>query len=140
MRAWQAVTDDLVSLARAFHPPQLDARSACGDWTNRQLLAHLATGYSVRISALQAAIGGARASAIDVDRANAADVIRLQGAPTEAIIADLVQVRGRVLELLSKLKPEHLATRTSLGGGKTLGEALGGLSAHDLQHAAELRG
>ncbi len=54
MREWQAVTDDFVALAQAFDLHQLDAPSACGDWTNRQLLVHMATGYGIRIAELQA--------------------------------------------------------------------------------------
>ena len=139
MRAWQAVTDDLANIARAFDPSRLDAPSACGGWTNRQLLAHLATGYGVRIAALQAVVDGTNAPPIDADEANAGNVARLEDAPTEAIIADMVQVRGRVLVLLSRLKPEHSGVTTTLGEGKPLREALAGLSAHDLGHAAELR-
>jgi hypothetical protein len=140
MREWQAVTDDLVAVARAFAPARWDGPSACGGWTNRQLLVHLATGYGVRLAALQAVVESMPAPEIDADAANARNVERLAGATVEEIIGELVQVRGRVLVLLSRLAAEHLGTATALGGGKPLREALVALSDHDLEHAAELRG
>ena len=140
MRDWRAVTDDLASITSNFDPEKLSAPSACGHWTNRQLLAHLATGYGVRIAALQAAIASGRAPDIDVDAANAANVERLADAPSETMVAELLRVRGRVLDLLSKLRFEHLDASTSLGGGRTLRDALSGLSGHDLEHLTELRG
>ncbi len=139
MREWQAVTDDLVAIANAFEPARLDAVSGCGDWTNRQLLIHMATGYGVRIAALQAVIDGTTAPEIDADAANAANVARLASAAAPQIAAELAQVRGRVLVLLSQLSAEHLGSTTVLGGGTTLGEALVSFSAHDLEHSAELR-
>ncbi len=140
MREWQAVTDDLVAIAGDFDPSMLAAPSACGDWTNRQLLIHMATGYGVRIGALQAVVDGAGAPQIDADAANAANVARLANATATQIAAEVAQVRGRVLVLLSRLSSEDLTTTTTLAGGKPLGEALASLSAHDLEHAAELRG
>ena len=140
MREWQAVTDDLVTIARAFARLRLDAPSACGGWTNRQLLVHLATGYGVRIAALRAAVESTPVPTIDADAANARNVERLAGAAVEEIIGELVQVRGRVLVLLSRLASEHLDATTALGGGKALREALASLSQHDLKHAAEMRG
>ena len=140
MREWQAVTDDLVAIAGAFALGQLDAPSACGDWTNRQLLVHMATGYGVRIAELQAVIDGTAAPAIDADTANQRNVDRLAGTPVDEIVLEMTQVRGRVLVLLSRLMAEHLDARTTLADGGPLRDALLGLSAHDLEHAAELRG
>lgn len=140
MRAWQAVTDDLVAITRAFDLARWDEPSACGDWTNRQLLAHMATGYGVRIAALQAVISGTAAPEIDADAANAGNVARMERASGDEIIAEMMQVRGRVLALLSRLRAEHLGVETRLGDGKPLRGSLADLSAHDLEHAAELRG
>jgi uncharacterized protein (TIGR03083 family) len=140
MREWQAVTDDLAAIVRAFDPARWDAPSACGGWTNRQLLAHIATGYGVRLAALRAVVDGSVAPEIDADAANAGNVARLAGATIDDIIAELKHVRGRVLVLLSRLTAEHLDAQTTLGGGKPLREALTSLSAHDLEHASELRG
>jgi len=140
MREWQAVTDDLVAIANAFEPELLDVPSACGDWTNRQLLVHMATGYGVRIAALQAVVDGTTATEIDTGAANASNIARLAVATGAQIAAEMAQVRGRVLVLLSRLSSEHLTATTTLAGGKPLGEALASLSAHDLEHAAELRG
>ncbi len=140
MREWQAVTDDFVAMARGFDASRLDAPSACGDWTNRQLLIHMATGYGVRIAALQAVVDGDVATPIDADAANAANVARLTAASGAQIAAEMMQVRGRVLELLSRLRAEHLSVSTVLADGAPLGEALAPLNAHDLEHASELRG
>jgi hypothetical protein len=140
MREWQAVTDDLVTITNGSDPARLDAPSACGNWTNRQLLIHMATGYGVRIAALQAVVDGTTAAEIDADAANARNVARLANATGAQIAAEMAQVRGRVLVLLSRLSTEHLSATTMLADGKPLGEALASLSAHDLEHAAELCG
>jgi hypothetical protein len=141
MREWQAVTDDLAAIAHAFDTRRLDAPSGCGDWTNRQLLVHMATGYGVRIAELQAVIeGGAAPPAIDADAANQRNVDRLSGAPVDEIVLEMAQVRGGVLVLLSRLQPAHLDASTRLADGRPLRDALAGLNAHDLEHAAELRG
>ena len=140
MREWQAVTDDLVAAVRAFDPARLDLPSACGDWTNRQLLVHMATGYGVRIAELGAVIDGAKAPRVDADAANAGNVKRLAGAGAPEIADEMMQVRGRVLALLSRLKADHMGVKTRLGDSRPLREALSGLNAHDLEHAAELRG
>ena len=139
MREWQAVTDDLVTIARAFDPARWDEPSACGGWTNRQLLVHLATGYGVRIATLESVVEGTPAPESDADAAHARNVERLAGAPLDELVFELTRMRGRVLVLLSRLKAEHLALATPLGGGKPLREALPALSQHDLEHAAELR-
>lgn len=139
MREWQAVTDDLVAIVRACDPARLDAASACGDWTNRQLLVHLATGYGVRIAAIQSVVDGAPAAEIDADAANARNIERLAAATVEQIVAEMMQVRGRVLVLVSRLTAKHLDARTAPGDGKPLREALASLSQHDLEHVAELR-
>jgi uncharacterized protein (TIGR03083 family) len=140
MREWQAVTDDLVAIARAFDPARWDESSACGGWTNRQLLVHLATGYNVRMAVLQSVVDGTSAPEIDADAANADNVERLAGAPVDEIVFELTRTRGRALVLLSRITAERLDLATSLGGGKPLREALPALSQHDLEHAAELRG
>lgn len=140
MREWQAVTDDLVAIARAFDQARWDEPSACGGWTNRQLLVHLATGYGVRIAVLQSVLDGTSAPDIDADAANARNVERLAGAPIDEIVFELTRTRGRALVLLSRVTTEHLGLTTSLGGGKRLREALPALNQHDLEHAAELRG
>jgi uncharacterized protein (TIGR03083 family) len=140
MREWQAVTDDLVTIARALDPARWDEPSACGGWTNRQLLVHLATGYGVRIAALQTVVDGTPAPEIDADAANARNVERLAGAPVDEIVFELTRTRGRVLVFLSRVTADHLEVTTLLGGGKPLREALPVLNQHDLEHAAELRG
>src|SRR3990172_7996741 len=92
MRAWQAATDDLVAIVRACDPARWDAPSACGGWTNRQLLTHIATGYGVRIAALEAAIGGTVSPEIDADEANAGNIARLAGATVHDILAEFKKV------------------------------------------------
>ena len=52
----------------------------------------------------------------------------------------MMQVRGRVLTLLSRLRAEQLGVEARLGDGKPLNGLLSELNAHDLEHAAELRG
>ena len=122
MREWQAVTDDLVAhrprvrsgaTRRAERMRRLDESAIAG-----------AHGHRLRRADLRAAGCGRRLGAhrpIDADEANAGNVARLDGAPVEAIVAEMVQVRGRVLELLSTARDRTPgATSTTLGGGRPL--------------------
>ena len=101
---------------------------------------HLATGYGVRIAALEHVVDGAPEREIVADDANAANVARLSGADTTAIVEELVATRGQILSLLPRLGDDDLQRTMVLGDGKPLADVILDLSAHDLEHSAELRG
>jgi len=138
---WRAATAYLAALTRRFDPAALDWPSACGDWINRQLLAHIATGYAMRRNWLRAALLGEplipRAAG---DAANAERVAALASASRRVIAETLIANRAGIESLLAQLTEPmlDLAIERSHARG-TLREALGDLTNHDLDHAAELR-
>jgi uncharacterized damage-inducible protein DinB len=137
---WRDVTRQLTSLVARMPPERWDARSACGSWTNRDLLSHLATGYVVRIEWLEAAITG-RPAAIppDIDAVNERNVAAWHLAPVEAIVAELIATRTRVLHLLEQLETRHLDVVIERDGDHTrLADLLSDFSAHDLDHVKQL--
>jgi uncharacterized protein (TIGR03083 family) len=138
---WRDVSRELTSLAARMPPERWDAPSACGAWTNRDLLIHLATGYVVRIEWLEAALAGRDAVVPpDIDAVNERNVAARRPAPIEAIVAELLATRSRVLQLLEQLEPHHLDVRFDRDAGPTrLADILATFSAHDLDHAAQLR-
>ncbi len=138
---WRDVTRELASLVARVPPERWEQLSACGSWTNKELLIHLATGYVVRIEWLESALGG-RAPDVpaDIDAVNERNVAEWRPAPVEAIFAELLATRGRVLQLLEQLEPAHLDVEFESGGRVArLGDLLASFSSHDLEHAVQLR-
>ncbi len=143
-RRWQRVTDYLVEVARAVEPSKWDESCPYPGWSNKDLLAHLATGYPVRIAWLDSVLEAGRPVAdIDVDAANAARISERRNATVEQLIEEMVATRGRLLELMGRLKEEHLAVETEVAGWPRgrgpFGEYVKEMSRHDLEHAAELQ-
>jgi len=139
LAAWDRTTGELVRVAREF-AGEWDGTSANAGWTNRQLLAHMATGYVVRLVALRGVLAGKPTeAAIDLEAANAANVTRMEALSIDDIIGEMERVRAEVAALLRRLTPEHLEVRTQLAGGAPLRVALPLLSEHDMEHARELR-
>lgn len=139
-RRWQRVTDHLAAIVREFPDAALDAPSACGGWTNRELLAHIATGYAVRIARLRAISAGEPPPCAPTDPQNDARAAALAGAPRRRISEELIAQRGVVAELIARLRPEHLRALVTLDGTLVgVRDMLLHMSAHDLAHAAELR-
>lgn len=138
---WRNVTGELTSLAARMPPERWDAPSACGSWSNRDLLAHLATGYVVRFEWLEAALAG-RAAAVppDIDAVNERNIASWRLAPIAAVIAEMVATRAGVLQLLEEMEPRHLDFELGHEGRATrLADLLGTFSSHDLAHAEQLR-
>jgi len=136
--SWAATTEKLLEAARSFDG-DWDGPSDCGSWTNRELLAHLATGYIVRRSTLRAAIEGSPVPArVDIDEANARNIATLAAAPISETIGHMRRVREEISGLLANLRPEHLDLSTHLEAG-TLRDALATFDDHDLEHAGQLR-
>lgn len=139
-RQWRDVTRELSSLAASMPPERWESPSACGSWTNKELLAHMATGYVVRVEWLQAALAG-RTAVIqpDIDAVNERNIAAWRREPVEAILAQLQATRSRVLRLLEQLQPQHLDVEFNRDGRSTsLRDLLVTFSVHDLEHAAQL--
>ncbi len=142
--SWQRVTDYLVQLARAVEPDRWSEPSPNRGWTNKDLLAHLASGYAVRIAHLESFVATGRpAPSFDVEATNDERVAERQDAPVEELIDEMTAVRERILGLMGQLKEEHLSVETEIAGWPQgrgpFGEYLKEMSRHDLEHAAELQ-
>jgi hypothetical protein len=104
-------------------------------------LIHLATGYVVRIEWLEAALAG-RAAVVpaDIDAVNEQNVAAWRPAPIEAIVAEMLATRSRIVDLIEQLEPRHLGVEVERDGHRArLADVLTTSSSHDLEHAAELR-
>ena len=137
--AWDEVTRRIGRAAARLSDADWEARSACGAWSNRELLAHLATGYVVRIARLERALHGTVVPPIDVDRANAENVARLASAPIHDVLSTLHESRARVRALIESLTHDALVLTFEVDGvSRPLHELLWDNS-HDLEHLAEFR-
>lgn len=138
---WRDVTQEMLSLVARMSPDRWDERSACGSWTNRELLAHLATGYVVRAEWLEAALGGRNAVVPpDIDAVNERNVAAWRLAPIDAVVAEMLATRARILQLLEQLERRHLDIELERDGRPArLADLLATFSSHDLEHAAQLR-
>ena len=137
--AWQRATDELVAVVRGVGPDRWLQPSANPGWTNKDLLAHLATGYAVRLAVLESVVTTGRPGAVpDADAANAHNIEARRGTPVADLVAEMLATRGTVLRLIQQLQDAHLDVVVELGDAPArLGAHLPDLSRHDLDHAAE---
>ena len=140
------MTNYLVAVARAVEPSRWSDPSPYPGWTYKDLLAHLATGYTVRLTQLRDLLEkGKLGPEPDADAANAENIARHRGSPPEALVEEMVRQRSEVRRLLGLLRPEHLEATTTIRrprdqaprDGSFL-EALQHWHEHDLEHAADL--
>jgi hypothetical protein len=141
---WQRVTEYLVTLARAVDPPKWHETSLYPGWSNKDLLAHLASGYAVRIAHLESLIAtGCPAASFDVVATNEERVSERRETPVEQLIEEMIAVRDRILGLMGQLREENLVVETEVAGWPKgrgpFGEYVKEMSRHDLEHAAELQ-
>jgi hypothetical protein len=142
---WQRVTDYLVAIAGGVEPSRWSDPSPYPGWTYKDLLAHLATGYTVRLAQLRGLVEkGELGTEPDADAANAENIARHRESSPEAIVKEMVRQRSEVRRLMGLLRPEHLEARTAVHrrgqapqDGSFL-EALQHWHEHDLEHAADL--
>jgi uncharacterized protein (TIGR03083 family) len=142
---WQRVTDYLVAVAGEVEPSRWSNPSPYPGWTYKDLLAHLATGYTVRLAQLRDLLEkGQLGAEPDADAANAENIARHGKSSPEALVEEMVRQRSEVRRLLGLLQPEHLEARTAVhrrGQAPQAGtffEALQHWHEHDLAHAADL--
>ena len=114
--------------------------SANPGWTNKDLLAHLATGYVVRLAVLQSIVATGRPGPVpDADAANARNIEARRGTPVEDLVEEMLATRETVLRLMQQFQDAHLDVMVELGDSPArLGAHLPDLSRHDLDRAAEL--
>jgi len=112
---WGRVTDYLVDVARAVDPDTWTEPSPYPGWTYKDLLAHLATGYTVRLARLRSLLdNGHLGLEPDAEAANAEGIARHRGSTPEALVDEMIRQRSEVRRLLALLRPEHLEVRTAV--------------------------
>jgi hypothetical protein len=142
---WDQVSEHLVHVSHAVDPERWDEASPYPGWTYKDLLAHLATGYTVRLAQLRGLLeNGQLGPEPDADAANAENVARHRKSSPEALVEEMVRQRSEVRRLMGLLRPEHLQAGTVVRrrgeaprDGSFL-EALQHWHEHDLEHAADL--
>jgi hypothetical protein len=137
---WDRVTEYLVLVAQAVDSRKWAAPSPYPGWTYKDLLAHLATGYTVRLAQLRSLLEkGQIGPAPDADAANAENIAAHRESTPKALVEEMVRQRSEVQWLLGLLRPEHLEVRMPVRARKgPFLEALRHYHEHDLDHAAEL--
>jgi hypothetical protein len=142
---WDQVTEHLVHVAHAVDPDKWGEASPYPGWTYKDLLAHLATGYTVRLGQLRGLVEkGELGAEPDADAANAENIARHRKSSPEALVEEMVRQRSEVRRLMGFLRPEHLEARTAVrrrGQPPQDGSFLDALQhwhEHDLKHAADL--
>jgi uncharacterized damage-inducible protein DinB len=143
---WDRVTEYLVEAARAVDAERWSAPSPYPGWSYKDLLVHLATGYTVRLNQLHSLLEKGRLGPEpEVDAAIAGHIERHRKSSPEAVVEEMIRQRSEVRRLLGLLRPEHLETRTTIQRPRDQApregpflEALEHYHAHDLEHAADL--
>jgi len=142
---WDRVTQDLLSVVRSCDPCRWGEASPYPGWTYKDLLAHLATGFSVRLARLRSLLEtGQPGPEPDADAANAEAIARHRESSPEALVEEMVRQRSEMRRLMGLLRPEHLEARTLMhrrGQAPQEGsflEALQHWHEHDVEHAADL--
>ena len=143
---WDQVTEYLLSVVRSCDADSWAKPSPYPGWTYKDLLAHLATGYTIRLLRLRDLVEKGRLGPEPhPDAANAENIARHRDSSPEAIVEEMVRQRSEVRRLMGLLKPEHLEVRTTVWRPRgqapregTFLEALQRGNEHDLEHAADL--
>jgi hypothetical protein len=143
---WDHVTEYLRSVVRACDSSSWANASPYPGWTYKDLLAHLATGYTLRLLRLRGLVEKGRLGPEPhPDDANAENIARHRDSSPEAIVEEMVRQRSEVRRLMGLLRPEHLEVRTTVWRPRgqapregTFLEALQRGNEHDLEHAADL--
>ena len=133
------VTEYLVALATAVDRSRWDEPSANVGWTNKELLAHLATGYMTRFARYRAIIDGIDPVKPDELTANSENIGKWRNATPEEIVAELRRIRREFAALMARLQPGHLSLMTPLTETPRLvRDDLMQIDRHDVDHAADL--
>lgn len=143
---WDRVTEYLLDVTRAVDPEKWEEPGPYPGWSYKDLLVHLATGYTVRLDQLHSLVQtGALGPEPEVDSVIAGHIERHRESAPEAVVEEMVRQRSEVRRLLGLLRPEHADARAIIqrprGQAPREGpflEALEHYHEHDLEHAADL--
>lgn len=107
-------------------------------WTNKDLLAHLATGHWVIQSGVCALVTGERFQFDSPDAGNAERVAERRSWLVSALAAEVEAEGEKTQELLAQLTGAHEDSRRE-GAPSTFGENLRTFPNHEYHHLAQLR-
>jgi len=106
--------DETLYVVYSVDPAAWELRSPNPEWTNRELLAHIATGDWVLQRHLRHILAeGSVTDWPDVDEGNAGRVAERRFSNDRALVDEYVSMRHETMLLLSQLKPKHLELRLS---------------------------
>lgn len=96
IEAWQRATDELVVVVNAVETEQWPRPSANPGWSKKDLLAHLASGYVVRVALLESILETGRPDGVpDTDAAIAANIEARRNTSVKELLTELIATRGR---------------------------------------------
>jgi hypothetical protein len=115
-----------------------------GEWTRRQMLAHLATNDLRAMLRIRAALGEANADELaavkGTDAWNQAQVAAREGASIEALLTEYRANRRSLIRLLQSIPPERFGeiAVARAGAAMPLSEYLSRIDRHDDEHIAQI--
>jgi hypothetical protein len=107
-------------------------------WTNKDVLAHLATGHWVLQRFLASITSGATLEAIDVDAGNAERVAERRDWSVERLITEVEDEGDETQDLLARLEGPHEAYRRE-NAPRTFSEILRSFPEHEYHHLRQLQ-
>ena len=141
------VRAELLALVAGLDEAMLDRGGLLGDWSVKNLLAHMAAWESWVVEMVQVRLSGAelpahlRAATADEDAYNAAQVAEREELTPDEQLMELERTRAELLALLGRLGPALLdAPEPRPGAPQSLSDNLrASLIRHDREHTAALR-
>jgi len=137
---WERTGKDLVELVRSIDRACWALPGPYPGWTNRDLLTHLATGYSERLVMLTEVISGVALRDLPgTDARNSTFIESYRHINFKSLVTAMIRTRRTVRDLMKLLTTEQLERVVDWGSGPTsVGSILLDFSQHDLEHAQDL--
>ena len=137
--------DGALYVIYSVDPAAWELPSRVPGWTNRALLAHIATGDWVLQLHLRSLLEHGRVSAWpDIDAGNAERLAQRQYSNVRVLVDEFLSMRHETLRLISKLKPKHLKAPIVLlwldpPGEYDVSKYLDAFPVHEWNHCEHLR-
>jgi hypothetical protein len=138
--------DPMLYVIFSVDPSYWERQSRGLDWTNRQLLSHIATGDWVLQGHLRHILEHGRVGDWpDIDAGNAQRLEERRFSNDRTLVEEFLSMRHETLRLVSQLKPEHLDLEIDLWFREkreepySVRDYLLGFDGHDRTHRAQLR-
>ncbi len=129
---------EIAAFARAAPPALWERPSANEAWTNKDLLAHLATGHWVIQSLVEHLLAGENFRFYGPDEGNGERVAARKPSTVAELVAEVEAEGEETQELLAKLTEAHESFRRE-GAPRSFGENLSTFPGHEYHHLDQLR-